>query len=221
MIPATGSCEGKMRESHRIMQERTGNRWKMETVFRPEYCFHKITAIFRNRPFPGRTVRPGSSNNAYDYSSDGPGTTGSTPFTSKTNSPSTTVESHLPVPSYDSHTNCRLNNDKATSELPLTTNSSPEFALCKYIPFVESSQMDLGIADDDLEELEVTSFELPIVKQLALNKNEASVTFISLFRYVSYLKGWSIIKNPRTMITTVVTVKNRRVYCRLRSFTIR
>ncbi len=27
--------------------------------FRPEYCFHKITGIIRNRPFPGRTVRPG------------------------------------------------------------------------------------------------------------------------------------------------------------------
>ncbi len=26
---------------------------------RPEYCFHKITGITRNRPFPGRTVRPG------------------------------------------------------------------------------------------------------------------------------------------------------------------
>ncbi len=27
--------------------------------FTPEYCFHKITGITRNRPFPGRTVRPG------------------------------------------------------------------------------------------------------------------------------------------------------------------
>jgi hypothetical protein len=28
--------------------------------FRPEYCFHKITGITRNRPFPGRTVRFGN-----------------------------------------------------------------------------------------------------------------------------------------------------------------
>jgi hypothetical protein len=26
--------------------------------FRPEYCFHKNTGITRNRPFPGRTLRP-------------------------------------------------------------------------------------------------------------------------------------------------------------------
>jgi hypothetical protein len=50
-----------------------------------------------------------------------------------------------------------------TSELPLTT-------------------MDLDVAVDDSEELEVNSFELLIVKQLTLNKHEASVTFISLFR---------------------------------------
>jgi len=30
--------------------------------FRPEYCFHEITGITRNRPFPGRTVRPGLPN---------------------------------------------------------------------------------------------------------------------------------------------------------------
>jgi hypothetical protein len=27
--------------------------------FQPKYCSHKITGITRNRPFPGRTVRPG------------------------------------------------------------------------------------------------------------------------------------------------------------------
>ena len=27
---------GKMRESHRILQENTGNRWNLEAVFRPE-----------------------------------------------------------------------------------------------------------------------------------------------------------------------------------------
>ncbi len=84
-----------MRESHRILQENTGNHWNVEAVFRPktdqiftsgflptsrtfqqepagnhgkrsenfrsEYCFHKITGITRNRPFPGRTVRSGMS----------------------------------------------------------------------------------------------------------------------------------------------------------------
>ncbi len=29
-------ASGKMRESHRILQESTGNRWNMEVVFRPE-----------------------------------------------------------------------------------------------------------------------------------------------------------------------------------------
>ncbi len=28
-------------------------------MFRPEYCFHKITGITRNRQFPDRVVRPG------------------------------------------------------------------------------------------------------------------------------------------------------------------
>jgi len=87
-IPLDSS--GKMRESHRILQESTGNRWNMEVLFcpeifwifpvdscqlsvlsgingaerigknpknfRPEYSFHKITVITRNRPFSGRTV---------------------------------------------------------------------------------------------------------------------------------------------------------------------
>jgi len=44
---------GKMRESHRILQENTGNRWNMEAVFRPE--------ISRNWPFPDRLVGPGST----------------------------------------------------------------------------------------------------------------------------------------------------------------
>jgi hypothetical protein len=43
----------------RILQENTRNRWNMEAVFRPEYCFHKITEIARNRQFPSRFVRPG------------------------------------------------------------------------------------------------------------------------------------------------------------------
>jgi hypothetical protein len=37
----------------------------------------------------------------------------------------------------------------------------------------------------------------------------------------TYWLGVSSSTNPRTMITTVVNVKNRHVYCRLRSFTIR
>ncbi len=41
-------------------QEPGGKHWKNRKNFRPEYCFHKITGINRNRPFPGRTVRPGN-----------------------------------------------------------------------------------------------------------------------------------------------------------------
>ncbi len=41
----------------------TGIGWKAlkknPKNLRPEYCFHKITGTTRNRPFPGRTVRPG------------------------------------------------------------------------------------------------------------------------------------------------------------------
>jgi len=28
-----------------ILQKNSGNRWNMESVFRPEYCFHRITGI--------------------------------------------------------------------------------------------------------------------------------------------------------------------------------
>ncbi len=38
---------GKMRESHRILQENAGNRWNMEAVFRPE-----IVRIFSGRLLP-------------------------------------------------------------------------------------------------------------------------------------------------------------------------
>ena len=58
----------------RILQESSGNRRNMEALFRPEiigknsenfqpeYCFHKITGITRNRAFPDRTGRPGFNN---------------------------------------------------------------------------------------------------------------------------------------------------------------
>ncbi len=32
---------------------------KNPKIFRPEYCFHKITGITRNRQFPDRVIRPG------------------------------------------------------------------------------------------------------------------------------------------------------------------
>ena len=32
---------------------------KNPKIYRPEYCFHKITGITWNRQFPGRFVRPG------------------------------------------------------------------------------------------------------------------------------------------------------------------
>jgi hypothetical protein len=53
---------------HRILQENTGIRWNMEQpeiigknakIFRPGYCFHKITGITWNRQFPEQVVRPG------------------------------------------------------------------------------------------------------------------------------------------------------------------
>jgi hypothetical protein len=37
-------------------QEQAG---KNPKIFRPGYCFHKITGITRNRQFPDRVVRPG------------------------------------------------------------------------------------------------------------------------------------------------------------------
>jgi hypothetical protein len=71
MIPATGSCRkdagkspypaGKMRESHRILQESTGNRWNMEAVFRPEnfrFFFRWIPTNFLC--FPEGTSRKSS-----------------------------------------------------------------------------------------------------------------------------------------------------------------
>jgi hypothetical protein len=48
MILVTGSC----RNCPKILG-------KNPKIFRPEYCFHKVTGIPRNRRFPGRTVRPG------------------------------------------------------------------------------------------------------------------------------------------------------------------
>jgi hypothetical protein len=47
---------GKMRESHRILQENTGNRWNMEAVFRPEIVrifsggFLSNSCAFRQEP---------------------------------------------------------------------------------------------------------------------------------------------------------------------------
>ncbi len=49
----------KMRESHRILQESTGNHRKNPKNFRPKYCFQKITGITQNRQLLGRVVRPG------------------------------------------------------------------------------------------------------------------------------------------------------------------
>ncbi len=49
MIPATGS--------RGILQESTG---KNPKIFRPEYCFHKITVITQNRQFSDRFVRSGN-----------------------------------------------------------------------------------------------------------------------------------------------------------------
>jgi hypothetical protein len=83
MIPAIGSREilqercGKVTGSFRKTPEIAGT-WKQYSEqklseffsrgflstscpFRPEYCFHKMTGITRNRPFPGGTVRPGST----------------------------------------------------------------------------------------------------------------------------------------------------------------
>ncbi len=34
---------------------------KNPKIFRPEYCFHKITGITGNQPFSSRTVRPGNN----------------------------------------------------------------------------------------------------------------------------------------------------------------
>jgi hypothetical protein len=48
--------ERKMRESHRILQENTGNRWNMETVFRPgivrifSSLFLPTSCAFRQEP---------------------------------------------------------------------------------------------------------------------------------------------------------------------------
>jgi hypothetical protein len=58
IIPRTGS-RGVLQESHRILQEIAGTGRKSSENLRPEYCFHKISGITRNRPFPGQTVRPG------------------------------------------------------------------------------------------------------------------------------------------------------------------
>ncbi len=38
---------------------------KNPKIFRPEYCFHKITGITRNRQFPDRVVRPGNTQCCY------------------------------------------------------------------------------------------------------------------------------------------------------------
>jgi hypothetical protein len=43
-----------------LPDELAGNHKKNPKIFRPEYRFHKITGITRNRQFPGRVVRPGN-----------------------------------------------------------------------------------------------------------------------------------------------------------------
>ncbi len=50
---------GFLPASFAFWQEPGGKHWKNPEKFRPEYCFHKITGITRNRPFPDRTVWPG------------------------------------------------------------------------------------------------------------------------------------------------------------------
>jgi hypothetical protein len=55
MIPATGPRKILL-ESHRILQENTGNRWSMEAVFRPEIVrifsggFLSTSCAFRQEP---------------------------------------------------------------------------------------------------------------------------------------------------------------------------
>jgi hypothetical protein len=49
---------GFLPTSRTFQQELAGNYEKNPKNLRPEYCFHKITGITRNREFPGRVVRP-------------------------------------------------------------------------------------------------------------------------------------------------------------------
>jgi hypothetical protein len=49
---------GFLSTSCAFRQEPVGNHRQKSRKFPAEYCFHKITEITWNRPFPGRTVRP-------------------------------------------------------------------------------------------------------------------------------------------------------------------